>query len=327
MKKPSVYVTRNIPKAIRILSRSCNLTVHKGNALPRKREIIRNVKDKDGLLCSLSDTIDSEVINAAKKLRVISSYSVGYDHIDIDAATKRRICVTYTPEVLTETTADLAFALLLAAARRIAEADHLVRRGRWRAGWKYDFMLGTDVHGKKLGIVGLGRIGFAVAKRARGFNMKVLYHNRKRLSDEMEKELAVEYRSLDDLLKESDFVSVHLPLNTETFHLLNEPKLKLMKPTSYLINTARGSIIDEKALVKALRRKWIAGAALDVFEKEPISRKSQLLKMNNVVLAPHIGSASTETREKMAEVAAMNLYNLLNGKRPLFAVNPQTLNF
>lgn len=327
MKKPSVYVTRNIPKAIRILSRSCNLTVHKRNALPSKKEIIRNVRDKDGLLCSLSDTVDSEVINAGKKLKVISSYSVGYDHIDIDAATKRGICVTYTPEVLTETTADLAFALLLAAARRIAEADSLVRRGRWRDGWKYDFMLGTDVHGKKLGIVGLGRIGAAVAKRARGFNMKVLYHNRKRLSDEMEKELAVEYRSLDDLLKESDFVSVHLPLSKETFHLLKEQKLKLMKPTSYLINTARGSIIDEKALVKALKKKWIAGAALDVFEKEPLSRNSQLLKMNNVVLAPHIGSASRETREKMAEVAAMNLYNVLNGKRPLFTVNPQTLNF
>ncbi len=325
MQKPSVYVTRNIPKAIKILSGSCDLTVHKGNALPSKKEIIRNVRDKDGLLCSLSDVIDSDVINAAQKLKVISSYSVGYDHIDIDAATKRGVCVTYTPEVLTETTADLAFALILVCARRIAEADIVVRKGKWRTGWKYDFMLGSDVNGKTLGIIGLGRIGSAVARRANGFNMKILYNNRNKLSIEKEKGLAVEYRSLDDLLKESDFVSIHLPLSKDTFHLLNEQKLKLMKHTSYIVNTARGSIIDEKALVKALRQKWIAGAGLDVFEKEPLAKNSQLLKMKNVVLAPHIGSASTETREKMAEVAAMNLLNVLNGKKPIYVVKPQTL--
>ncbi|MFQ5941218.1 MAG: 2-hydroxyacid dehydrogenase [Nitrososphaerales archaeon] len=325
MKRSRVYMTRDLPKAEEILSGSCDLTMHKGEDLPSKTEIIRNVKDKDGLLCSLSDVIDMEVINAASKLRVISSYSVGYDHIDIDAATKRGICVTYTPEVLTETTADLTFALLLGAARRIGEADALVRKGRWREGWKYDFMLGSDVHGKKLGIVGLGRIGSAVAKRAYGFNMKVLYHSRHKLTVEKERELRAEYRSLEDLLKESDFVSIHLPLSKDTFHLLNEQKLKLMKPTSYLINTARGSIVDEKALLKALKQKWIAGTGLDVFEKEPLSMKSQLLKMNNVVLAPHIGSASTETREKMAEVAAINMLNVLNGRKPIYTVNPETL--
>ncbi|MBI5133494.1 MAG: D-glycerate dehydrogenase [Thaumarchaeota archaeon] len=326
MRRLAVYVTRNIPKAVQILSGSCDLTIHKKSIPPSKREIIKNVEDKDGLLCSLSDNIDSEVITCAKRLKVISSYSVGYDHIDIEAATKHGICVTYTPEVLTETTADLAFALLLATARRVAEADALVRKGKWgNTGWKYDFMLGSDIYGKTLGIIGLGRIGSAVARRAKGFSMNVLYHNRNRLSLEKENELSVKYRSLEDLLKESDFVSIHLPLAKNTFHLLNEQKLKLMKPTAYLINTARGSIVDERALIKALQKKWIAGAGLDVFEKEPLSNK-QLLKFKNVVLAPHIGSASTETREKMAEVAAVNLLNVLNGKKPLYTVNPETLN-
>ncbi len=320
LKKPSVYMTRYIPKAAEILSASCDLTVHKGRTFPSKKDIIKNVRNKDGLLCSLSDVIDNEVIVATKKLRVISSYSVGYDHIDIDTATRYGICVTYTPEVLTETTADLAFTLLLTTARRITEADVLVRSGQWRSGWKYDFMLGSDINGKTLGIIGLGRIGSAVAKRSNGFKMRVLYHDRNRLPIEKEDELAVEYRSLDDLLKESDFVSIHLPLNNDTFHLFNEQKLKLMKPTSYLINTARGSIIDEKALIRALKQKWIAGAGLDVFETEPISRNNLLLKMNNIVLAPHVGSSTTETREKMAEVAAMNLLNVLNGKKPLYEV-------
>lgn len=327
MRRPAVYVTRNIPKAMEILSRSCDLIIHKKSRSPSKMEIIKNVRDKDGLLCSLSDNIDSEVISSAKRLRVISSYSVGYDHIDIEAATKHGICVTYTPEVLTETTADLAFALLLATARRIAEADAFVRRGKWgNTNWKYDFMLGSDVYGKTLGIIGLGRIGSAVARRAKGFNMNVLYHNRNRLSMGKENELSIQYRSIEDLLKESDFVSIHLPLTKNTFHLLNEQKMKLMKPTAYLINTARGPIVDERALIKALQKKWIAGAGLDVFEKEPLSSSNKLLKFKNVVLAPHIGSASTETREKMAEVAAVNLLNVLNGKKPLYTVNPETLN-
>ena len=327
MRRPAVYVTRNIPKAVQILSGSCDLTIHKRSTSPSKIEIIKNVEDKDGLLCSLSDNIDSEVITCAERLKVISSYSVGYDHIDIEAAAKRGICVAYTPEVLTETTADLAFALLLATARRIAEADALVRKGKWNHnGWRYDFMLGSDIYGKTLGIIGLGRIGSAVARRAKGFSMNVLYHNRNRLSLEKENELSVKYRSLDDLLKESDFVSIHLPLTKNTLHLLNEQKLKLMKPTAYLINTARGSILDERALIKALQKKWIAGAGLDVFEKEPLSRNNQLLKFKNAVLAPHIGSATTETREKMAEVAAVNLLNVLNGKKPLYTVNPETLN-
>jgi glyoxylate reductase len=321
VKKPKVYLTRKIPKAIELLQDFCELTVHNNTNAPSKKEIIRNIRDKDGLLCILSDKIDSEVIAAAKNLKVISSYSVGYDHIDVDAATKRGIYVAYTPEVLTETTADLAFALMLAAARRIAEGDRLIRRGRWKGKWSYEFMLGQDVHKKTLGIIGMGRIGSALARRAKGFEMKILYHKRNRLPIEKERELGVEYKELDDLLRESDFVSINLALGKDTYHLIDEKKLQLMKRSSFLINTARGQVVDEKALVKALRNKWIAGGALDVFEKEPLPKNSPLLKFDNVVLVPHIGSASRETRDKMAEIAAINVLNVLKGGKPLHAVN------
>ena len=321
MKKPKVYLTRKIPKAIEILQEFCELTVHNNTNAPSKKEIIRNVSDKDSLLCVLSDKIDSEVIAAAKNLKVISSYSVGYDHIDVGAATKRGIYVAYTPEVLTETTADLAFALMLAAARRIAEGDRLIRRGRWKGKWSYEFMLGHDVHKKTLGIIGMGRIGSALARRAKGFEMKILYYKRNRLSIEKERELGVEFRELNDLLRESDFVSINLALANDTYHLIDEKKLKLMKRSSFLINTARGQVVDEKALVKALRNKWVAGAALDVFENEPVPKNNPLLKFDNVVLVPHIGSASRETRDKMAEVAAINVLNVLKGGKPLYGVN------
>ena len=318
-----VYVTRNIPKAVEILQGFCDLTVHNKTKAPSKQEIIREIRDKDGLLCVLSDKIDSEVIASAGNLKVISSYSVGYDHIDIDAATKHGIYVAYTPEVLTETTADLAFALMLTVARRVVEADRFVRRGKWKDIGLYDFMLGTDLHSKTLGIIGMGRIGSALARRANGFKMKVLYHNRNRLSIDKEREVNAEYKELDDLLKESDFVSIHVSLGKDTYHLMNEQKFRLMKSNAYLVNTSRGQVVDERALVKALRKKWIAGAALDVFEKEPIQKDNPLLRFDNVVLVPHIGSASRETRERMAEVAAINLLNVLKGKKPLYAVNPE----
>lgn len=322
MKRPKVYITRNIPKAIEILRSFCDLTVHNRPKAPGKQELMKNVADKDGLLCVPSDKIDSEIIASAVNLKVISTYSVGYDHIDIDAATRNGIFVTYTPEVLTETTADLAFALMLAVARRIVEADRLVRSGKWKGKWSYGFMLGNDIHNKTLGIIGMGRIGSALARRASGFNMKVLYHNRNRLSIDKEKELNVEYRELDELLKQSDFVSINVSFGKNTYHLINEQKLRLMKKTAYLINTSRGQVIDERALVKALRKKWITGAALDVFEKEPVTRNNPLLKFDNVVLLPHIGSASWQTRERMAEVAAINLLNVLKGEKPLYLVNP-----
>ncbi len=320
--KPKVYVTRNIPKAIEMLKEHCEVTFHKEKA-PSKKEIIKNIKDKDGILCVLSDSIDGQVINSGGRLKVISSYSVGYDHIDIDAATKHGIYVAYTPEVLTETTADLAFALMLAVARRVVEADKLVRRGKWKDTWSYDFMLGSDLHSKTLGIIGMGRIGSALARRVYGFKMKVLYHSRSRLSIDKERELNVEYRELDDLLKKSDFVSIHVSLGKDTCHLMNEQRFRLMKNNAYLINTSRGQIVDERALVKALRKKWIAGVALDVFEKEPILKNNPLLKFDNVVLVPHIGSASRETRERMAEVAALNILNVLKGEKPLYTVNPE----
>ena len=323
MKRPKVYVTRNIPKTIEILREFCDLTIHNKAKAPSKQEMIRKIRDKDALLCVLSDNVDNEVIASASNLKVISSYSVGYDHIDIDAATKHGVYVAYTPEVLTETTADLAFALMLTVARRVVEADRLIRTGKWKSIWSYDFMLGSDVHGKNLGIIGMGRIGSALARRANGFKMRVSYHNRSRLSIDKERELNVEYRELDDLLKESDFVSIHVSLGKDTYHLMNEQKFRLMKSTTCLINTSRGQVVDEKALVKALRRKWIAGAALDVFEKEPVPKDSPLLKFDNVVLVPHIGSASKETRERMAEVAAINILNVFKGEKPLYAVNPE----
>ncbi len=321
MKRPKVYLTRKIPRAIEILGGHCELTVHGKAEPPSKPEMIRKIRDKDGLLCVLSDRIDGEIIASASNLKVISSYSVGYDHIDTDAAARRGIYVAYTPDVLTETTADLTFALMLAIARKIVEADRVVREGRWLGTWSYDFMLGTDVHGKTLGIVGMGRIGSALARRAKGFGMKVLYHNRKRVGKE--RELNAEYLDLDKLLRESDFVSIHVPLNKDTYHLMNEQRFRVMKSGAYLINTSRGQIVDESALVKALRKKWIAGAALDVFEKEPIPKGSPLPMFDNVVLLPHIGSASRETRERMAEVAATNILNVLRGGRPLYAVDPK----
>ena len=321
MKKPKVYLTRKIPKAIEILQDFCELTVHNNTIAPSGKEIISKIRDKDGLLCNLSDKIHSEVIAAAKNLKVISSYSVGYDHIDVSAATKRGIYVAYTPEVLKETTADLAFALMLAAARRIAEGDRLIRRGKWKGKWSYEFMLGHDVYKKTLGIIGMGRIGSAIARRAKGFEMKVLYYKRNRLPSDMERELNVEYKELSDLLHASDFVSINLALSKDTYHLIDEKKLKLMKNNSFLINTARGQVVDERALVKALRNEWVAGAALDVFENEPLPKNSPLLKFDNVVLVPHIGSATRETRDKMAEVSALNVLNVLKGGKPLYAVN------
>jgi glyoxylate reductase len=273
----------------------------------------------------LTDKIDKEVLDAAPNLRVISSYSVGFDHIDVEEATKRGIYVTNTPGVLTETTADLAWSLLMTIARRIVEADKFVRTGKWKVGWSPTLLLGRDVYGKTLGIVGLGRIGSAVAKRARGFDMKVLYYDVIRPPPEREKELGVEFAPLDRLLKESDFVTLHVPLTKETYHMISERELKLMKSTAFLINTSRGAVIDEKALVKALKEGWIAGAALDVFEKEPIDLDNPLLELENVVLVPHIGSASTETRSKMAEMAAKNLIAVLKGEEPPFLVNPEVM--
>jgi len=280
---------------------------------PPKKWILDNVSNVDGILCTLNTKIDKEVISAAKNLKVISTYSVGFDHIDVKEAKSRGIRLGYTPEVLTETTADLIFGLILAVARRIVEGDKLIREGKWMIPWQPDFLLGYDVYGKTLGIIGMGRIGKAVYRRAKGFNMRVIYTSRTKKDD-----IDAEFVSFEELLKQSDFVVITVDLNESTYHMINESTLRLMKKTAFLINASRGKVIDEKALVKALEEKWIAGAALDVFEEEPINKDHPLLKFSNVVLTPHIGSATFETRHKMAEIAVENLFRGLRGEKLIY---------
>jgi len=322
--RPKVYVTRILPPpGLEILKKYCDIEVYPEKfKAPPKDVIIEHVKDKDALLCLLTDKIDKEVIESAPNLRVISTCSAGFDHIDLETATKRGIYVTNTPGVLTEAVADFTWALILAIARRMIEADKTVREGRWNVPWSPEYMLGSAVHRKILGIVGMGKIGTAVARRSIGFDMKVIYYSRTRKPD-IEKELNAKYVSLEELLKTADIVSLHVPLTKETYHLIGERELKMMKKTAFLINTARGAVVDEKVLVKALKEKWIAGAALDVFEKEPVDPNNPLLKLENVVLAPHIGSATWEARSKMAEISAINLINVLMGKEPPYFVNPE----
>ena len=320
--KKKVYITRIIPEpAFSILSRECDLVVNKKPNPPTKKEIIRNIPKMDAILCTLSDTIDKEIIDAAgPSLKVISSYSTGYDHIDIEEANRRGIYVTFTSDILTEATADLTFALILSIARRLVEADNFVRRKQWKFGWMPNLFLGSDVNGKTLGIFGLGRIGTAVARRAKGFNMKILYHNRNPINQQPNGPIA-DYVDINELLEESDFLSIHASLNKTSFHFFDEVKLKKMKKTAFIINTSRGQIIEERALIKALRNRWILGAGLDVYEKEPLCISSPLLKMKNIIILPHIGSATSDIRSKMSRVAAENILNVLNGIEPLYHVN------
>lgn len=321
--RPKIYVTRRIPQlGLNLLTKSCEVTVHQGEEPPSREELLRNIRGKDGLLCMLSDRIDSEIMDASPRLKVISSFSVGVDHIAISEATRRGIYVTHTPGVLTEATADLAFTLMMAVARRIPEADRYVRNGKWRVGWSPTMLLGEGVFSKTLGIVGLGRIGSAVAKRASGFGMKVLYNSQRR-SPEKEEELKIEYRSLEGLLKESDYVSIHVPLTEETHHLIDRRRLKLMKRNAILINTSRGEVVDEDALAKALEKGWIAGAGLDVFSTEPLPTDSPLMKLKTTVLSPHIGSATHQTRDLMSKTSAKNLLAILKGEEPPHLFNPE----
>lgn len=285
-----------------------------------KELLISKIKDKDGLICYPYDSIDSDVINAGTRLKVISTYSVGYDHIDVKVASSRNIVVGYTPEVLTRATADLTMALILALFRRITEGDKLIRNDKWRIIFgPYEF-LGTDLYQKTLGILGMGRIGKAVAKRASGFEMGIIYHSRNRLPFEEEKKLGVRYVSLDNLFRTSDIISIHVPHTQQTHELVNLNLLNKMKKTSFLINTSRGKIINEKDLVLALKRKLIAGAGLDVFQKEPINSKHPIVKAKNIVIMPHSGSATIETRKKMAEIVVKNLELSLSGRKPLYQV-------
>ena len=323
--KPKVYVTRRIPESgLKLLQRFCEVVYRDEVPPPSREELLEAVKDIDALYCTLNEKIDKELLDRAEKLRVVGTMSVGVDHIDVEYATSKGIYVVHTPGVLTETVADHAWALLLAAARRVAEADDMIRRGEWTIPWAPTMLLGHDVYGRVLGIVGLGRIGYAVAKRARGFDMKILYYDIVR-RPEAERELGAEYTSLDDLLRRSDFVTIHVPLTPETRKLIGERELKLMKKTAILVNTARGPIVDQKALTKALSEGWIAAAGLDVFEKEPIDPNDPLLRLRNVVLTPHIGSASHDTRNKMAEMAAEGIVKVLKGEKPENLYNPDVI--
>lgn len=304
-----------------MLSRKYSVTMNRKSLSPSREEILRNVVNKDALLCSLSERIDKEVMEkAGAKLKVISTLSTGYDHIDVKEAKKRGIHVTFTGEVLSEATADLTFALILAISRKVVLADNYIRQKKWKEGWSPDLFLGSNVYGKTLGLIGAGRIGRAVAHRAKGFDMNIIYHNRRRLETKLEHEIGAKYVELDTLLRESDFLSIHANLNAESTDMMNESKLKRMKNTAFLINTSRGQVIDEKSLIKALRKKWIAGAALDVYESEPLETNSPLIKMENLVLLPHIGSATYQVRSKMSEIAAQNIIELLSGRKTPFVV-------
>jgi glyoxylate reductase len=285
--------------------------------------LLEHVRDVEGLLCLLTDKVDAELMNKAPKLRVVSNYAVGYNNVDVVEATRRGIIVTNTPDVLTETAADLAFALMMAAARRIVEGDKLVRAGNWKT-WGPLILLGQDIHGATLGIIGFGRIGRAVARRAQGFGMKSLYYDLRR-ADEVEKELGVEYAEFERLLTESDFVTVHTNLTTETHNLIGAKELARMKKTAVLVNTARGPIVDNIALFEALRDRKIAFAALDVTEPEPIPSNHPLLSLSNVIITPHIASATVATRTKMGLMAADNLISGLKGQIPPNPVNPEIL--
>ena len=316
-----ILLTRRLHDfAIKELKKKYDVEIHNGNIPMSKKLLISKIKDKDGLICYPYDSIDAEVINAGNKLKAISTYSVGYDHIDINASKSRGITVSYTPEVLTRATADMTMALMLSLFRRIPEGDKLIRDDKWRTIFgPYEF-LGIDLYQKTLGIFGMGRIGKAVAKRAAGFEMNVIYHNRTRLSIKDEKKLGVKYVSLDNLFRTSDVVSIHTPHTPQTHEIVNLKLLKKMKKNSFLINTARGKIINEKDLGIALKKKIIAGAGLDVFQREPINSKHPLVKIPNLVLTPHSGSATFETRKEMAELAVKNLILSLSGKKPIYQV-------
>ncbi len=318
-----VLVTRKIPEpGLEVLrEHTSEIDLFPHNRGMTRAELFEFIGDKDGLLCLLTDKIDREFFEAASKLRAIANYAVGFNNIDIAEATKRGIPVTNTPGVLTETTADLAWALLMDVARRVSEGDRYTRAGRFK-GWGPMLLMGGDVYGKTLGIIGMGRIGQAVAKRASGFDMQVIYSDVDSLPPDREKELNAKKTDLETLLRESDFVTIHTPLTEETHHLIGEKQFSLMKPSAYLINTARGPVVDEEALADALSKKKIAGAGLDVFEHEP-KIEPELFNMDNAVLLPHIGSASVETRSRMAVMAAENLVAGLRGEKPPNCLNAE----
>ncbi|MGI6252663.1 MAG: 2-hydroxyacid dehydrogenase [Aminivibrio sp.] len=321
MALPRVYVTRRIQDAgLSLLPGRVDFEVWEKDAPMDRATFLEKASGVDGLLCTLSDRIDEELFSRCPNLKVASNYAVGFDNIDVDEATRRGVLITNTPDVLTNTTADLAFTLLMATARRVVEANEFLRSGDWKT-WSPNLLLGQEVSESVIGIVGMGKIGQAVARRAAGFSMKVLFHNRSP-KPEVEKELGAKQVSLDELLKESDFISLHCPLNDETRGLIGEEELKMMKKTSVLINSSRGPVVDQKALFRACSENWIWGAGLDVFDEEPVPLDEPLLTLKNVTTLPHLGSATVKAREGMARKAAENLLAALEGRRPFDLVNP-----
>lgn len=322
MSRPKVLITRNVPQVgIDMVREHCDVDLWADDQPIPRPVLLEKVRDIEGLYCLLTERVDDELLDAAPKLRVVSNMAVGYDNIDVPACTRRGIPVGNTPGVLTDTTADLAFALLLAAARRISEGERFVRAGQWTT-WGPLLLMGPDVHGATLGVVGMGRIGVAMAKRARGFDMRVIYTDAVRNTG-AETDLGVQYVDFETLLAESDFISIHTPLTPETRHLFSTEQFKRMKPTAVLVNSARGPIIDPKALYAALRDGVIGYAALDVTEPEPIPMDDPLLTLENCLIVPHIGSASVATRDKMASMAAANLLAGVRGEPLPTTVNPE----
>jgi glyoxylate reductase len=321
-----VYVTSNeVPEAaLEMVRKVAEVKINPDYGTPSRETMMREVVDVDGVFCNITEKIDAPLLEAGKKLKIVASMSVGFDHIDLDAATRLGILATHTPGVLTEAVADETLGLMLAVSRRLVEGDVYVREGSWKLKWSPMQMVGRDVYSKTLGIYGLGRIGIAVAKRAKGFGMRIIYYDAFRNQD-AEKSLGIEFKSKDEVIRESDFFSVHVPLLPETKNSISTKELAMMKPTAYLINTARGGVVDEKALIQALEAGTIAGAGLDVFEKEPVEVENPLLKMKNVVVEPHLASGSIESRTAMAVLAAQNLIAGLKGEVPPNLINKQVL--
>jgi glyoxylate reductase len=324
MSKPRVFSTHQLFEAPRkLLEQHFEADYWKGTERPPRAEVLRRVADKDALICLLTEKINDELLDAAPKLRAVANVAVGFDNIDVAACTRRKIAASNTPGVLDETTADFGWTLLMAVARRLLEGEELMRSGKW-TGWNLDQLCGADVWGKTLGLLGFGRIGRAVARRAAGFKMRVIYNDAVRAPAEAERELNAEFVDRDRVFAEADFLSLHVPLLPETRRLISGPQLAKMKPTAYLINTSRGPVVDEAALVAALEARQIAGAALDVYENEPKVHPG-LVGRKNVVLAPHISSASLETRTKMALMAVENVIAVFEGRRPPNLLNPEAL--
>ncbi len=322
--KTRILITGNLPENVILpLKEKYEMEMNQEDRPMDRQELLLRVKDKQGLLPMLSDSINEEVLNCAPHLKMIANFGVGYNNIDVRLATARGIMVSNTPGVLTDATAELAFTLMLSVSRRLVEGDRMVREGRFKF-WAPMLFLGREVTGKTLGIIGMGKIGKAIAVRARAFDIRILYHNRKRINSKEEENMRVEYVDLKTLLKESDFVSLNVPLTEETKHLIGKNELSLMKSTAFLINTSRGQVIDEKALVEVLRARKIGGAGLDVYENEP-SLTPGLTELDNVILLPHVGSGTLETRIKIGTLAVENLIAGLEGRTPPNFVNPEVL--